>query len=149
MNSNKHKIRAFSNFLIFCSGASSELLEKCPRFETTKYVCIGLTVFFTAILATISSFFAFSLVFDKMPLVIILSFFWGAIIFNLDRYIISSMRHSEKKWLEIVKVIPRLVIAILIAPGTGGYSEPPVSYSNEMGIALRTGGGFSGRCLLR
>ena len=115
MNSNKHKIRAFSGFLIFCAGASRELLEKCPRFETTKYVCMGLTVFFTAILATISSFFAFSLVFDQMPLVIIFSLFWGAIIFNLDRYIVSSMRHSEKKWQEVVKVIPRLIIATLIA----------------------------------
>ena len=115
MNSNQHRIGVFSGFLIFCAGASREILEKCPSFEITKYVCIGLTVFFTAILATISSFFAFSLIFDEILLVVIFSVFWGAIIFNLDRYIVSSMRHSEKKWQEVVKVIPRLLIAVLIA----------------------------------
>jgi len=110
-----HKIGVYSRFLIFCSGASIDLLEKCPRFETTKYVCIGLTVFFTALLAVISSFFAFSLIFDQSLLIVLFSLLWGAIIFNLDRYIVSTMRHSENKLQEVIKVIPRLIIAFLIA----------------------------------
>lgn len=109
------KIGVFSKFLIFCSGASIDLLEKCPRFETTKYVCIGLTVFFTALLAVISSFFAFSLIFDQSILIVLFSLLWGAIIFNLDRYIVSTMRHSENKLQEFIKVLPRLIIAFLIA----------------------------------
>ncbi|OUW77162.1 MAG: hypothetical protein CBD72_02150 [Flavobacteriaceae bacterium TMED212] len=104
-----------SRFLIFCSGASLELLEKCPRFENTKYVCIGLTVFFTAVLATISSFFAFSLIFDQTSIIVFFSLLWGAIIFNLDRYIVSTMRHSDSRFEEIIKVAPRLIIAFLIA----------------------------------
>ena len=110
-----HNIGVISRFLIFCSGASIDLLEKCPRFETTKYVGIGLTVFFTALLAVISSFFAFSLIFDQSLLIVLFSLFWGAIIFNLDRYIVSTMRHSENKLQEFIKVIPRLIIALLIA----------------------------------
>ena len=115
MTRSSHKIGFISRFLIFCSGASIELLEKCPRFETTKYICIGLTVFFTAVLAIISSFFAFSLIFDQTPLIVFFSFLWGAIIFNLDRYIVSTMRHSESKFEEIIKVAPRLIIAFIIA----------------------------------
>ena len=115
MTRSSHKIGFISRFLIFCSGASIELLEKCPRFETTKYICIGLTVFFTAVLAIISSFFAFSLIFDKAPLIVFFSSLWGAIIFNLDRYIVSTMRHSESKFEEIIKVAPRLIIAFIIA----------------------------------
>ncbi len=115
MTQKSHKIGVYSRFLIFCSGASIDLLEKCPRFETTKYVCIGLTVFFTALLAVISSFFAFSLIFDQSLLIVLFSLLWGAIIFNLDRYIVSTMRHSENKLQEVIKVIPRLIIAFLIA----------------------------------
>ena len=115
MTRSSHKIGFISRFLIFCSGASIELLEKCPRFETTKYICIGLTVFFTAVLAMISSFFAFSLIFDQTALIVFFSFLWGAIIFNLDRYIVSTMRHSESKFEEIIKVAPRLIIAFIIA----------------------------------
>ena len=105
----------FSKLFIFCSGASVDLLEKCPRFETTKYVCIGLTVFFTALLAVISSFFAFSLIFNDIPLTILFSLLWGAIIFNLDRYIVSTMRHDENKFKDFIKIIPRLIVAFLIA----------------------------------
>ncbi len=115
MSQKTNNIGVLSRFLVFCAGASIDLLEKCPRFESTKYVCIGLTVFFTALLATISSFFAFSLVFDQTLLTLLFSLFWGAIIFNLDRYIVSTMRHSDNKLQEIIKVIPRLIIAFLIA----------------------------------
>ena len=116
MTSSSHKIGFVSRFLIFCSGSSLELLEKCPRFETTKYVCIGLTVFFTAVLATISSYFAFSLIFIQTPLIVVFfSLLWGAIIFNLDRYIVSTIRHSDNKFKELIKVAPRLLIAFLIA----------------------------------
>ena len=111
----KIKINFFSRFLLGCSGVSIEIIEKCPRFEITKYSSIGLTICFTAILAFISSFFAFSLIFENTYLIISASILWAAIIFNLDRYIISSMRISRSKVSESVKAIPRLIIAILIA----------------------------------
>lgn len=104
-----------NRFLISCSGASFELLKNCPRFEITKYSSIGMTIVFTAILAVVSSFFALSIIFDYMALNIALAFLWGAIIFNLDRYIISSMRSSDNKWKDLVKAIPRFIIAIIIA----------------------------------
>jgi hypothetical protein len=114
MNPN-NKISFVNRLLIQSSGASIELLRDCPRFELTKYSSIGLTVIFTALLAVVSSFFALSLVFDLLALNVVLALFWGAIIFNLDRYIISSMRPSENKFYDFLKATPRFFIAITIA----------------------------------
>jgi hypothetical protein len=109
------KINFINKFLIRCSGASLEILDNCPRFEVTKYASIGMTIVFTAILAVVSSFFALSIIFDEFTLNITLALFWGAIIFNLDRYIISSMRPSENKFADFLKASPRIFIAITIA----------------------------------
>ncbi|MAJ50757.1 MAG: hypothetical protein CMB82_03970 [Flammeovirgaceae bacterium] len=114
MESDK-KVNLINRFLISCSGASLELLKDCPRFEITKYSSIGLTILFTAILAVVSSFFALSIIFDYLFLNIALAFLWGAIIFNLDRYIISSMRSSDNKLNDLIRAIPRFIIAIIIA----------------------------------
>lgn len=109
------KVNLINRLLIKCSGASLEILENCPRFEITKYSSIGMTIVFTAILAVVSSFFALSIIFENLIINIILAFLWGAIIFNLDRYIISSMRSSESKWSDFIKAVPRMLIAIIIA----------------------------------
>ena len=74
-----------------------------------------MTIIFTAILAVVSSYFALSIIFENLIINVILAFLWGAIIFNLDRYIISSMRSSESKWSDFLKAVPRIIIAIIIA----------------------------------
>ena len=38
-------------FFTFCSGADTEILSTCTKGERNKYVGIGATVFFTAIMA--------------------------------------------------------------------------------------------------
>lgn len=111
----KGNITLFTRFLLFASGAAFELISKCPRFEVNKYASIGLTVLFTALLSVLSSYFAFNLIFNSNPLSVVLSLLWGCIIFNLDRYIVSSMRMNESKWREFLKSIPRILIAIIIA----------------------------------
>lgn len=105
----------FTRFLLFSSGAALELMKKCPEFEINKYTSIGLTIFFTAMLSVLSSFFAFNLIFSSYYVSIPLALLWGSIIFNLDRYIVSSMRINDNKFREFIKAIPRLLIAILIA----------------------------------
>lgn len=108
-------VNIINRFLIKCSGASLELLKNCPRFEITKYSSIGMTIVFTTILAFVSSFFALSIIFDNLLVNTVLALLWAGIIFNLDRYIISSMRSSESKWNDFVKAIPRMLIAMIIA----------------------------------
>lgn len=110
-----NKVNIINRFLIKCSGASLEILKNCPRFEITKYSSIGMTIVFTTILAFVSSFFALSIIFNNLLVNSVLALLWAGIIFNLDRYIISSMRSSESKWNDFVKAIPRMLIAMIIA----------------------------------
>ncbi|GGE40928.1 DUF4407 domain-containing protein [Psychroflexus planctonicus] len=105
----------FKNFLLFSSGVTVDLIKQCPRFEVNKYMSIGMTIVFTTILSILSSYFAFYLIFDSETIAIPLSFLWGAIIFNLDRYIISSMRMGNSKWQQFLKSIPRILVAVIIA----------------------------------
>jgi hypothetical protein len=111
----KGNISLITRFFLFASGSTFELINKCPRFEVNKYASIGLTVLFTTFLSVLSSYYAFSLIFDSNFLAIPLSLLWGCIIFNLDRYIVSTMRMNESKWREFLKSTPRLLIAFLIA----------------------------------
>jgi len=109
------ELSAITKLLLFSSGATYDLIRKCPRFEVNKYASIGLTVLFTAFLSVLSSYFAFNLIFNSNYISIPLSILWGGIIFNLDRYIVSSMRMNDSRWNEFLKSIPRLLIAVLIA----------------------------------
>lgn len=102
-------------FLLFCSGISIKLIKKCPQFEVNKYNSIGLTIVFTTLLSSLSAYFAFSLIFDSLIFVLFASMIWGGMIFNLDRYIVSTLKSISSRKSEIFKAIPRLIIAILIA----------------------------------
>ncbi len=54
-------------------------------------------------------------VFESIWISIALGILWGLMIFNLDRYIVSSMRKKDAFWLEFKTAIPRMILAILIA----------------------------------
>ena len=101
-------------FFWFCSGAYQSLLEKCPS-ESDKYVGIGGTVLFTGIFAFISGGYAIYTVFHSWWLFIVFGLLWGGMIFNLDRYIVSSLRKENKFWNELKMAIPRILLAILLA----------------------------------
>ncbi|RMG83391.1 MAG: DUF4407 domain-containing protein [Bacteroidetes bacterium] len=40
---------------------------------------------------------------------------WGAMIFNLDRYIVSSMKSHGQWWRDFLVAVPRLVLAVFLA----------------------------------
>jgi hypothetical protein len=103
------------SFLLFCSGVSRSVLDKCPESERIKYSSIGASVLFTALLAMVSSHFAFSLIFESPWTVLFLSFFWGLILFNLDRYIVSTLRKKGNFFMELLQVSPRLILSMAIA----------------------------------
>ena len=105
----------FGDFFLFCSGVSKSVLDKCPDSEKVKHVSIGASVLFTGILAMLSSYFAFSLIFDAYFLNFFLAFFWGLIIFNLDRYIVATLRKKGDFFKEVLQISPRLFLSALIA----------------------------------
>lgn len=106
-------MKKLTAFFLLCSGADSTLLQKCPT-ETSKYAGMGATIFFTGVFAAMASAYALYTVFDSILAALIFGLVWGVVIFNLDRYIVSSMR-KEGGWKEFFVATPRLVLAIIIS----------------------------------
>ena len=102
-------------FFIFCSGADTHILANCSNGERNKYAGIGATVFFTAIMAFIASGYALYTVFDNLYAAIFFGFIWGLLIFNLDRYIVSTIKKKDSFKNELLQAAPRIVLAIIIA----------------------------------
>ena len=102
------------DFFLFCSGVDHSILEKCPT-DKNKYFGIGATVFFTGVLAFFSAGYALFTVFDSYVAAIVFGLIWGLMIFNLDRYIVMSMKSNGQWWRDLLVATPRLLMAILLA----------------------------------
>lgn len=111
----KVRFNIFLSFFLFCSAADKNILKQCPSSEHNKYGSIGATVFFTGALATLSGGYALYTVFNSIKLAILLGIFWGALVFNLDRFIVSTIKKSEQKYGQLKQVVPRLLLAIFLA----------------------------------
>lgn len=107
-------MNSISRFFWFCSGANFAILKRTPT-ESNKYVGIGATVFFTGVLAALAAGYALFTVFQNLIPAIFFGLLWGMMIFNLDRFIVSSMRKKENAWAEWKLAIPRLILAVLLA----------------------------------
>lgn len=103
------------DFFILCSGADAELLKTCSKGEQNKYAGIGATVFFTAIMAFIAGSYALFTVFDNITLAVFFGFIWGLLIFNLDRFIVSTIKKRSNFSQEFLQATPRIVLAVIIA----------------------------------
>ncbi|WP_262481384.1 DUF4407 domain-containing protein [Algoriphagus antarcticus] len=102
---------------LWSSGADLEVLDQVPM-EKNKFYGIGGTIVFTALMATFAGGYAFYTAFDDVYPSIFFGFFWGALIFNLDRYIVSSFGVGDgKKTIsgqEMIEAAPRLMMAIIL-----------------------------------
>jgi len=102
-------------FFIICSGADTDILDNCAIGEQNKYAGIGATVFFTAVMAFIACSYALYTVFDNVFTAIGFGFVWGLLIFNLDRFIVSTIKKRNNIIDEIIQASPRLILAVIIA----------------------------------
>lgn len=102
-------------FFIICSGSDTDILEQCSKGEQNKYAGIGATVFFTAVMAFIAGSYALYTVFDNLYSAIFFGLIWGLLIFNLDRYIISTIKKTANITDELIQAAPRIVLAVIIA----------------------------------
>ncbi|TCK65183.1 uncharacterized protein DUF4407 [Winogradskyella wandonensis] len=102
-------------FFIICSGADTDILKDCSIGEQNKYAGIGATVFFTALMATIAASYALYTVFDTLYSAIFFGIIWGLLIFNLDRYIVSTIKKRDNVIDEILQATPRILLAVIIA----------------------------------
>lgn len=102
-------------FFILCSGADAAILKSCSPGEQNKYAGIGATVFFTAVMAFIASSYALFTVFDNVYTAIFFGLIWGLLIFNLDRFIVSTIKKRNSFKSELLQAAPRIVLAVIIA----------------------------------
>ena len=102
-------------FFIICSGSDTDILDNCSIGEQNKYAGIGATVFFTAVMAFIASSYALYTVFDNYFAAIFFGFVWGLLIFNLDRFIVSTIKKRNNFIDELIQASPRIILAVIIA----------------------------------
>ena len=105
----------FKNFFWMCSGADTDILATSSKAEQIKYAGIGGTVFFTAVMAFIAASYALYTVFNNYFLAVGFGIIWGLLIFNLDRFIVSTIKKQDNKWKEFWQATPRIILAIIIA----------------------------------
>ena len=102
-------------FFWMCSGADTDILQQSPKSEQIKYAGIGGTVFFTAIMAFVSSSYALYTVFDNVYAAVLFGLIWGLLIFNLDRFIVSTIKKRNNFFKELLQATPRIILAVIIA----------------------------------
>jgi hypothetical protein len=121
-----------TRFLWWCAGADSYFLLRSPHQDRVKYAGIGGIVLATGFLAMASGGFAFRTAFGPKSMAgneieyttgfllatAVFSLVWGLMIFNLDRFIVSSTGKgdgTDKITLkEFGQAIPRIVIALIL-----------------------------------
>jgi hypothetical protein len=105
---------------------------RSPKQDRVKYAGIGGIVLATGLLAMASGGFAFTTAFGPKGMagtdlvssigfkVVTVAFaiFWGLMIFNLDRFIVSSTGKGDGTdsitWKEFGQAIPRIIIALIL-----------------------------------
>ncbi len=106
-----------TRFFWWCSGIHPETLERYPT-ERNKYVGIGATIFFTGLFAAISGGYALYFVFSggyfSVAYAVLFGLLWGLAIFNMDRYIVSSINKSVPGFRQFLQATPRILLAVLI-----------------------------------
>jgi hypothetical protein len=109
------KIPGIWRFLWFCAGADQELLQKCPASEGHKYAGIGAAVLLTGLMATLSGGYAMFVAFQHWAAALGFGIFWGAIIFNLDRLIVSAIKKEGSSAEQWQQALPRILLALVLS----------------------------------
>lgn len=131
-------------FFIWCSGASVEIVKKCDDKEISKYTNIGIVVFCVAFLSIFSATYFLSFAFNTegtnfVWLYLPIGIIWGFIILSLDRAIVSTISKNDTLSIQILKSIPRILLALMI----GVVVATPLEFkifekevNNEINISL-------------
>jgi len=103
-----------NNFLWWCAGAHQKLLKQFPS-EHSKYSGLGAVLLATFVLATLSAGYTIYTIFENWLWTIGFAIIWGLIIFNFDRFLVSTMRkYGVSRRKQIMMAIPRIILALLI-----------------------------------
>jgi hypothetical protein len=126
------KSSAIMRFFWNAAGADRYILERGTYSDQIKYMCLGGIVVATGAMAGIAGGYAFYTIFEPrgsalesqfdIPTVILSTIFgtlWGLMIFNIDRFIVTSTGKGDGTeaitWDEFKGAIPRIVMGMIIA----------------------------------
>lgn len=101
------------SFLIRCSGANPDILKKCPIHESMIKAGIGGIILGTSALAFLSGGYGLYMVFKAPWVACGFGLLWALIIFNIDRYVIMTMK-SGAFWTRFQSCLPRLLLGMVI-----------------------------------
>lgn len=123
---------AVMRFLWKAAGADRYLLERATYSDQIKYMCLGGIVFSTGAMAALAGGYAFYTIFEPRGsaiensfswftsiLSILFGIIWGLIIFNIDRFIVTSTGKGDGTEAitmdEFKGAIPRILMGAIIA----------------------------------
>jgi hypothetical protein len=113
----KYPFQKLYKFFLWSSGADLNILKNAPT-DANKYFGIGGTIIFTSLMASFAGGYAFFTAFKSPIMSVFFGLFWGALIFNLDRYIVSTFGVGDGKRTiskqELIEAAPRLIMAMLL-----------------------------------
>ncbi|WP_203581584.1 DUF4407 domain-containing protein [Microbacterium hibisci] len=100
--------------LAILGGADGSVLDEVPT-ETPRFVQMFFVIAGTALISAISMYFALTtgvriVAWGALPLAIV----WALIIFNLDRFLTSTMRSTRNLWKLLALAFPRVIMAAII-----------------------------------
>lgn len=109
----QNKLNLLYRFFCWCSGARLYLLKECPT-DYNKFFGIGIVIFLTGLMASLSGGYAFYTIFQNIVLAILFGVFWGVLIFFLDWYLVSSLKKQNNSRKELAMAFPRIILAIFL-----------------------------------
>lgn len=114
------------------AGGDRYILERATYSDQIKYMCLGGIVFATGAMAGLAGGYAFYTIFSPkgsaledsihyptVALSIVFGILWGLMIFNIDRFIVTSTGKGDGTekitWDEFKSAIPRIIMGAIIA----------------------------------
>jgi hypothetical protein len=104
----------FKRAFFWLSGAGTETLEQCPKWEQRKYVAFGATVLVPCAFAFIACAYALSTLTDNPRVIYPVAAVWAFIILTIDRALLAGYRPYMSVFRKLSQFSLRLVVAILM-----------------------------------
>ena len=147
------KSSSIMRFLWKCAGGDRYLLERSTYSDQIKYMCLGGIVFATGAMAGLAGGYAFYTIFEPrgsaienpidIQTVFLALFFgivWGLMIFNIDRFIVTSTGKGDGTEAitvgELKSALPRIIMGVIIAMTISKPVEIRM-FKTEIDIKLR------------
>jgi hypothetical protein len=126
------KASRLMHFFWKAAGGDQYLLERSTYSDQVKYFCLGGIVIATGVLAGLAGGYALYTIFEPrteeinqpvdpgaLGIAIVFGIIWGLIIFNIDRFIVTSTGKGDGTEAitkqELKSAIPRIIMGLVIA----------------------------------